>query len=186
MTDRPEGEVLVQLPAAAFTAMHEVLRRERGGVESAQLLREIGLESGESMYGLLQGWLAASSGTETQPDELAPDEFWSRLSEFFTHLGWGNLRAEQLGAGVLSLVVGDWFELRGVNGTRRACHFTAGLVADLLRRVAGQDLAVLEVDSGADGTDQSRLLIGSPDTLEAVYLRMRDGAAYTEAVAQLG
>jgi predicted hydrocarbon binding protein len=185
MSDRADGGDLVRLPAATFAAIHAVLRRERGGVESAQLLREIGMESGESVYELLRAWLSHVRDGNAAPEELDPEEFWTRLSDFFTHLGWGNLRQEQLSDGVVSLEVRDWFELRGLNGSRRACHFTAGLVADLLRRVAGQDLAVLEVDDPAGG-DQCRLLIGSPETMDAVYQRMRAGAPLMDAVALQG
>ncbi len=176
MKDRPNDSELIRIPAATLSALHAVLLRERGALEAAHLLRDVGLASGEGFYALLSASLAGPDEA-ADPAALDPTGFWARLSKMFEDLGWGRLHHEQIGEGVFSLFATDWIEARGGAG---GCHLTAGLLADLLHRVAGFDLAVLEVDDGR--VDGCRFVVGSPQTLGAIFDRIQEGAHYREAV----
>ncbi len=57
--------------------------------------------------------------------------------------------------------------------------------ADLLTRVAGRDLAVMEVECRSRRDGQCRFLLGSPDTLGAVYEGLREGRSYLEVLDRL-
>ncbi len=174
MNDRPSGSEVIRLPAATLAALHGVLLRERGALEAAHLLRDVGLASGEAFFELLR-----ESLPEDVDDLAVMDSsgFWSRLGDLFADLGWGRLHHEQVGEGVFSLYATEWAEAAAGNG----CHLTAGLLADVLHRIAGFDLAVLEVESDTE-PGGCRFIIGSPETLEAVFDQIQGGAGYQEAV----
>jgi hypothetical protein len=145
----------------------------------------MGLASGEAFYELFRE-SRADYGGGSDPSEMESDTFWGQLSRFFEGLGWGRLEHEQLSEGVFAITASDWAEARGgPSNAETRCHFTAGLLADLLHRVSGLDLAVLEVESEAASAGSCTLIVGSPETLEAVFSRMRGGAPYLEAVAAL-
>jgi predicted hydrocarbon binding protein len=182
MSDRPRDTDLVRMPAITLRAMRDVLRRQKGAMEGAQLLRDIGLASGEAFYTLLRESLASDDGTPRDPESFMPVEFWSRLSGLFSDLGWGRLEHEQLAEGVFALTALDWVEADDAANGGASCHFTAGLLADILHRLAGEDLAVLEVEHAAVGNGACRFIVGSPETLEAVFLHIREGTGYAEAI----
>jgi predicted hydrocarbon binding protein len=185
MNDQEQGIELVRLPAAAIGAIRSALIAERGAREAAVLLRRMGLESGPAFYELFRDWLASAQDVAVEPEELGADEFWDRLSDFFEHLGWGAIRFEQLHDAVISLSMSNWAELRG-DGSSPGAHFTAGLLAELLRRVAEGDIAALEVEADDDQPGSCRLLFGAPDAVESVFLRIREGAGVADAVGRLG
>lgn len=178
MSDRPNDSDLIRVPAATLTALHGVLLRERGALEAAHLLRDVGLASGEAFFTLFRDSLASAADSH-DPADLDSASFWSRLGDLFADLGWGQLHHEEIGQGVFSLYATDWAE-GGASGG--GCHLTAGLLADVLHRIAGFDLAVLEVDSDPETPAGCRFIIGSPQTLEAVFSRIQDGAPYQQAV----
>jgi hypothetical protein len=109
------------------------------------------------------------------------DEFWSRLSGLFSDLGWGRLEHSQIAGGVFSLTAYDWAERSSESAA--TSFFTAGVLAAILHRVAGESLAVLEVGQVEDSDGASRFILGSPETLQAVFLHMQDGSGYEHAVA---
>lgn len=177
---------LLRLPAGALLAIHRVLSRDRSPRESAELVRELGFESGEAFHRAFAEWLA-DRGEGDDPAALPADRFWPALGEFFSALGWGRLELDRPHAGVVSLSSPAWAEADAGGGARQpTCHLTTGLLADLLARVAGTDLAVMEAECRSRGDRECRFLLGSPEALDLVHGRLRDGASYPEAVAALG
>ena len=65
------------------------------------------------------------------------------------------------------------------------CHYTAGLFADFLGRVANSPLAVLEVECRSCGASRCRFVAGSAPVLQHVYERMASGADYQSALDEL-
>lgn len=175
MNDRPSDSELIKLPAATLAALHGVLLRERGALEAAHLLRDVGLASGEAFFSLLRETLAEQSD---DPATVDSSGFWEKLGDLFAELGWGRLQHEQVGEGVFSLYATEWAEATAGRG----CHLTAGLLADVLHRISGVDLAVLEAESETEPPGGCRFIIGSPRTLEAVFDQIQGGAPYEEAV----
>jgi predicted hydrocarbon binding protein len=179
---------MVQLPAAALTAFHRALSQDRSPAEAAALTRQMGFESGEGFYDALRDWLARR-GTMlgvTEPAGLPADEFWSALAEFFQFLGWGRLEFARLHPGIAALSSTSWAEAEPGSAARQpTCHFSTGVLADILGRVSGDNLAVLEVECRSGGDDCCRFLIGGPEALRGVYERIREGAAFPQAVESL-
>lgn len=174
---------MVGLPAAALPDLHRALASGRSAEEAAAVARQIGFATGPAVHRAL-GERLSFAGTRSV-DALAADEFWTRLSEFFSSGGWGRLAFERLHTGVGALLGEDWIEAEGRSEGQPACHITTGLLADLLSRVAGSDLAVMEVECRATGDGTCRFLVGSPEALSEVYARIRAGSDYTEALADL-
>jgi hypothetical protein len=140
----------------------------------------MGFETGESFYAAFRDWLGS------EPSELEVDEFWNRFAAFFAGLGWGRLHFERSHGGVAELSSEEWAEAEPAGGALQpTCHFTTGLLADLLGRVSGDGLAVLEVECRSRGDDRCRFALGGSDALRRVYERMREGASFQDAVEGL-
>ncbi len=184
MSERGQALNLVHLPAASLGALLRVLREELGEENGARVVRQIGLDSGEAFYELFRDWLAKAGVGSAEPEEMESERFWHSLSDFFTQLGWGRFESLSTYPGVVSLQFLDWVEARH-DTAGSGCHFTAGLLAEILRKVAGGELAALELGSGSPGDGGARILIGSPDTLDALFVSMRDGAGFEEAINAL-
>ena len=178
---------MVTLPAGTLTAFHRALSQDRTPAEAAALTRQMGFEAGEGFYNAFREWLGAEGGSDaSNPATLAPDEFWGKLSDFFGSLGWGRLGFEQLHSGIAALTSDEWAEAEPGEAARQpTCHFSTGVLADLLGRISGDNLAVLEVECRSRGDDRCRFLIGGPEALRGVYERIRNGATFPEAVEAL-
>jgi predicted hydrocarbon binding protein len=185
MTEETKGLDLIRLPAAALSALHRALHDQVGAEGAARALRAIGLETGEAFYERFRLWLSEAGAGSVDPETLSADEFWSRLSAFFGYLGWGSLRSETLHPGLISLTLSPWVEARHAAGPVEGCHFTTGLIAEVLRQVAGGDLAALEVECSPSDGGHSRIIIGNADAMDSLFASMREGVGYREALAAL-
>src|SRR5690606_24001752 len=113
--------------------------------------------------------------------------FWRRFSELFANRGWGHLGMVPVHPGVGALDSTDWVEVDS-DGTaaRPTCFFTTGLLANLLGRVAGEDVAVLEVECRSRGDARCRFLFGGPASLDAVFEGVCAGEPVADTLARLG
>ena len=174
MSDPNVRAPLVSLPTATLAALHEVLEPD--------LAREVGFQSGEGFLAALEARLGHAAG---ETGGVAAEEFWERLSDFFVGAGWGALESERLHPAILSLSSASWAEAEGRASGHPACHLTTGILADVLSRVAGSDLAVMEVECRASGASVCRFLIGNVEALDRVYRALQTGQPFREAVAAL-
>lgn len=164
---------MVTLPAATLGALHEVLEPD--------LAREVGFQSGAAFLAALDDQVGGG-GAAT----LDAEDFWARLRDFFAAGGWGVLESERLHPAILSLSSERWAEADGRSSGHPACHLTTGVLADLLSRIAGAELAVMEVECRASGEERCRFLIGNVDALDQVYRSLREGDDFRQAVERLG
>jgi predicted hydrocarbon binding protein len=175
---------LLRISAAVLPALHRAIAEGRDAGEAARLARQFGFESGSAFYEALAQWSADEAGAAL--DELAPERFWEMVATFFSTLGWGEMSFERLHPGLAVLQSHDWAESQPESGARHpSCHITTGILAELLRRVAGTDLAVLEVSCRSRGDELCRFLIGGAETLEEVYQKIRAGTSLENAIEQL-
>jgi bacteriochlorophyll 4-vinyl reductase len=172
---------LAAFPRGSLTALRRALIRDHGP-EAAGALQEAGYAGGETVYTALTNWLAER--TDIGAAQLDVDAFQHRASEFFSEFGWGTLSVGAIHDAAATLDASDWWEADGEsNLDAPGCHLTTGLFADLFGRLAGTQVAVLEVECRAMGHEHCRFLVGSPEVLEYVYEEMADGASYQDAVA---
>jgi predicted hydrocarbon binding protein len=183
MAETETRATMLGFPVDTLRILRRVLEEDGSPAEAAGRLRRLGYESGEAFHDALRGRVDA----ESRPlAELGLEEFWRRLADFFGELGWGRLEFQQLHAGVAALESRDWAEAEGRHSAAPSCHYTTGVLADVLGRVAGDVLAVLEVECRAAGADRCRFLLGGREALERVYESVRGGAADVEALHRLG
>jgi bacteriochlorophyll 4-vinyl reductase len=169
------------LPVASLAALRDSLVSSVGPEAAALALRQAGHAAGDALHRIL------SSGDGQTLESLPADRFWSQLTRLFSSRGWGQLTYTQVHAGVGSLESADWAEVRG-DGTagQPSCHFTTGVLANLLGQIADAEVAVLEAECRSRGDQRCRFLFGGADAVYAVYERIAAGDAADAALARLG
>lgn len=145
------------------------------------VLQESGYAAGEGVYTALCTWLGTHAGTE-RPEELDATLFAGALSDFFQASGWGRLTIAPVGGAALALDSPDWIEAEPDSAQIPMCFFSAGMLADLMGRVSGGQVAVMEVECRSKGDSICRFLSASPETLQEVYEKMSAGMSYVEAL----
>ncbi|MGQ0639943.1 MAG: V4R domain-containing protein [Gemmatimonadaceae bacterium] len=172
---------LAAFPRSSLSALRNALLRDHGP-EAASALQEAGYAGGDTVYAAFTAWL--SERTDLDVSQLDVDAFQHRASEFFSEFGWGTLSVGAIDDAVATLDASDWWEADGdASLDAPGCHLTTGLFADLFGRLAGTQVAVLEVECRSMGRATCRFLVGSPEVLEYVYEEMSDGAGYRDAVS---
>ena len=167
----------VQVPAGLISSLRRALANDRQPLEAVNLLRQVGYEVGEAV----SQNLAEHLGDGASAGEVDADRFWSGVSEYFEGLGWGRVEHRRLHPGVGALDLVDWIEA-GSDGGPAGCHVSTGFFTDLLGRVAGAGVVVMEVPAEAG---RSRLLFGSGETLGDLYQHLAAGASLDEALGRL-
>lgn len=169
------------LPVAALAGLLDALNAQVGHEAAADALRTAGSAAGDAFFRILAG-----------PDvdelrSLSAHRFWNRLATLFANRGWGHLRYAEAHPGVGSLEASDWVESRSEPEAEvPSCHFTTGLLANLLGHAAGTDIGVIEVECRSRGDRRCRFLFGGTDAVFAVYHRMAEGDAADTALTRIG
>ena len=152
--------------------------------DPATFLQETGYNAGEEFYQHFTRWLPSFAGVH-DPSELDASKLGDVLSEFFQSLGWGALAMESLGAAGFTVDSLDWAEAEpGSNAPAPGCYYTSGLLSSLLSRLAGGEVAVMEVECRSCNDARCRFLAGSPETLQAVFEAMSAGKDYRQAMLE--
>ncbi len=168
---------LIRIGQTALHRWREALER-RVGANAATCLQEVGAASGADIYEAFQRWFPMHTGLD-DPGELRADRFGEVLSAFFSELGWGGLQVARLGTGGLELTSTDWAEAAPTaNAAYPTCYLSAGMLADLLSRMADAPIAIMEVECRSRRDPQCRFLAGAPETLEAAYDAMNASRDY--------
>lgn len=166
------------LVALSPRALHSL--RDRAG---AQALQEAGYAAGEATYAAFTKWLPSVASVD-DPRDLAAPRMAEVLSQFFSSLGWGTVDAQPLAEAAFAVDSSDWAEAQpDAQLQYPGCYFTSGLLADFVSRIADSPLAVMEVECRSRGDARCRWLVGSPDTLTALYQHMAQGADYQQVLA---
>ncbi len=168
----------ITLPVASLRAMRRALEAELGADAAARALQHAGHAAGDAFHALLSD--------DGDPSRLGESEFWRRLNDIFAERGWGRLHFEPEHPGIGSLESADWSEADpGAGALRPSCHFTAGLLANVLGRTAGQDVGVFEVECRSRGDLRCHFYFGGAEALQRVYTALRDGRDVEAALAEL-
>lgn len=177
-----ENATLVCLGSASLRSLRESLERALGD-QAAPLLQEVGYASGPEIYQSFKSWLHTRADV-ADPSELDASFLGSMVSEFFQEKGWGTVTIEQLGDAVLAIDTADWAEAgTDTSATTPSCHLTTGLFAAFMTELAGEVMAVMQVECLTCGDNRCRFLAGSPTALDRVFEAMMEGRPYTEPLA---
>lgn len=175
---------MMGIPAVAMPAVHAELARGRSAAEAADLARRVGYAMGPSFVADFEAQLASSGGPAAA--DLAPEIFWSRLAEYLSAAGWGELEVEETHPGVVTISAAAWSESTGRRTSHPSCHLSTGALASIVSGIAGTELAVLESGCRASGAERCTFLVGGQAALSEVYSRIREGMQPARAVAELG
>lgn len=171
----------LQVPASLLASVRTAVVGDRQPMEAVTVLRQLGYELGEEVYGALQDRIGRDfAGTDW--GTLDPQEFWRAAGGFFADRGWGRLEFHDLHPAVGAIDLTGWVEAESGGGPR-GCHLTTGLFSALLERLAGDGVGVMEVPSGTP--DRTRLLFARGDVLGQVYEGIRTGAPVEQVLAGL-
>ncbi len=171
----------IRLPVASLGALRRALADAVGADAAAAALQKAGYAAGDAVFEHLAGLTG-----DANVADLPLTEYFRQLGHIFHQLGWGELRHEPVHAGVGALDTTDWFESHTVSAAKRpSCFFTTGLLANLLGRTAGADVAVLQTECKSKGDDRCRFLFGSREALSAVYAHLVDGESVDASLAAL-
>jgi hypothetical protein len=196
-TSRPAE---LAMPIASLAALRRALAAEVGPDAAARALLLAGHAAGDALYAALASRAAQGESADLSPADAgtdAPDPgaslaqvpqsvFWHHFADLFATRGWGRIAHEAVHGGVGSLESPDWAEADPTTGELRpSCFFTTGLLANLLGRVAGQEVAVLEVECRSRGDLRCRFLFGGAAALDSVYAALSEGRTVEEALAAL-
>ncbi len=170
------------LPVGSLSALRNALEANLGGDAAAQALRQAGYAAGDALFPLLASSPDDAAGASELPEQL----FWRRVSDLFVARGWGKLEFAAVHPGLGALETADWVEADASDGALRpSCHFTTGLLANLLGRAAGEEVGVLEVECRSRGDLACRFLFGGHDALGLVYEALAQGQELDQVLAQL-
>ena len=168
----PDGAVALPPPALHALRMAALL-----GADGATRVRDAGYDAGRALYDEFTSWCAAGAGSGiADPAGASLEAFGSALGAWAGAHGWGALAFEgqdDIDTGGLPVFrATGWFEVEPP-GTPQApypsCHFTTGLLAGFLGRLAGHPLAVLEVACCSSGDAACRFVVGGPPALARLY-----------------
>jgi predicted hydrocarbon binding protein len=169
----------IRIPADSMHALRRSLTSELGGEAAGRALQGAGYAAGDALSDRLTRTLG-----EDGMEATSSTAFWDRLASLFRELGWGMVRHEEVHPGVGALVATDWFEVSDGPGGAR-CPFTTGVLANLLGRVAGGDVAVLQIRCDDGAPDCVRFLFGSATALDGLYAGLREGHDLETALGAL-
>jgi predicted hydrocarbon binding protein len=174
------GNALVAMTRDSLSALRAAMFRDMGP-NAAAMLQEAGYAGGQAMFDAFSSWLAGRG--LPAPESLAADHFAARATEFFRDAGWGSIELGSLDS-VATVDSRDWAEGNPSFPLEfPGCYYTSGVMADFFGRLAGEPVAVMEVECRSMGGERCRFLIGSGDTLQRVYDEMAQGIGYEQAVA---
>ena len=173
------------LPGDFLSAVRQGLAASRSPAEAAIVLREAGYASGSALYAAFERGLAEQNRGPVEL--LSTSDFWEALSAFFEESGWGSLQYTRIHSGVAALDSPDWIEADPNAGTSYpTCHLSVGILADLLGRLPGGQVAVLEAECRSQGDPRCRFLFGAESTLNAVFQEIQAGESYDVGIDRLG
>lgn len=169
---RPSPTAVALPPAVVHALRAAVLGADDGDAR----LRDAGFDAGRALYDDFAAWMAARAGV-ADPAIASLGAFGEALGAYAAAHGWGTLALESGdGAGtdgLPTLRADGWFEVEPATDTARApypsCLFTTGLLAGFLSRLAGQPLAVLEVECASTGAAACRFVVGSEAALGKLF-----------------
>ena len=174
---------LVALTRTTLATLRAALLRDAGPA-AASYLQEAGYAGGEALFASFRRWLGEQG--HDAPEALDLETFERRATEYFRDTGWGALRISAVGEAIAALDSTDWAEADPDSGLDHpGCHLTTGIFADFFGRVAGDPLAVLEVECRSMGHDRCRFLVGSAEVMQYLYDEMTRGVDYESAATAI-
>ncbi len=178
------------MPAAGITIAAESLLNLANtlvtalGEEGAAHVRDAGFATGQVLAAQLRASQAERGAPP--PEALTLPAFNAATSTLLQHTGWGALSIDSSRPAVTVLEASGWSETAAKAGSTLlapGAHFTTGLLAGFFGSLAGEPLAVLEVEPAEPVTDRARFLMGSVETVDQLFAQLERGTPLSAVLA---
>lgn len=173
---------VIRLPASVLAELGRSLDSEVGEGVAVRALQRAGFVAGEAF---IEEFANAS---DAPLGESSMERFWGRMSAFFEEHGFGTLEFDASHEGVGLVHAAASVESLGriaVDGAPPGCAFTTGLLSQMLTRVSGAPVAVLEIACRGAGDGRCSFAFGSEETIGTLHERLRAGQSGSEALSSL-
>ncbi|MHB1225089.1 MAG: hypothetical protein ACYC2G_13765 [Gemmatimonadaceae bacterium] len=155
------------------------------GDDGAAHLRDAGFTTGEALAGQLRARQAERGAPP--PEELTLPAFNAATAALLQSTGWGELTVDASRPAVTVLDANGWCESGAASAAPAVAapgaHFTTGLLAGFFGTLAGEPLAVLEVEPDEPAPDRARFLMGSVETVNRLFGRLESGTPLSTVLA---
>ena len=179
----PDPLALTSVPHTSLRALRSALVRDLGD-GFATVLQEAGFAGGASVLDAFAAWCGRHG--LAAPVALPIETFHAALTRFLSEAGWGRITVTALSDAVLAIDSADWAEADPeAPMPYPSCYYTAGMLADLLGRVADAPVGCMEVTCRSSGASGCRFLVGNPEVMAHVYQRITEGVGYQDALDEL-
>lgn len=156
------------------------------GEDGAAHLRDAGFATGEALAAQLRA-LQAQRGAPP-PEALTLPAFNAATAALLNSTGWGALTVDASRPTVTVLDASEWSEPGAASGGASArapgAHFTTGLLAGFFGALAGEPLAVLEVEPAEPAADRARFLMGSVEVVDQLFARLESGTPLSAVLGE--
>jgi len=174
---------MVGLTRDGLTALRGALWRDAAGNAPA-ILQEAGYASGPALYEAFVNWCAQHG--YGVPENVAATNFQQLAAAYFSELGWGTVSVSTISDSAFTVDSADWAEADPASAMQfPGCYLSCGMLADFFGRLAGAQLASMEVECRSMGHAHCRFLLGSAETIQHVYDSISQGVSYEDALAQM-
>lgn len=170
----------VAVPVSVFAILRKELASEAGILPTIHAFHAAGYQAGTVAADTFR------NGPDEDVSSLTEDEFWTRLTSFFSRRGWGSLTRTTSNPAVGLLVSQDWVESTDIEVSDDAtCSFSTGFLSGFLTVLAGGPVAVLEVECRGRGGGSCSFAFGSEAAVHELYGQLLDGRDLQGALAEL-
>lgn len=177
-TTAPATSPLTLVSAQSLNALVDAFTSVLGD-EGATLLRDAGFTTGVALAAQLRERQATREAP--RPEELPRSIFIAAATDIFREAGWGEMEVDPSRSDLTVLDVREWTE-RSASGA----HFTTGMLAGFFGAIAGEELAVLEVDPPDQAPGRTRFLMGSVSTVNDLFTRLDSGESVDALLGSAG
>lgn len=174
---------MVGLTRDGVGALRAALWRDVAGNAPA-ILQEAGYASGPALYQAFVNWCGKHG--YGVPEEVAAANFTQLATLYFNELGWGAVTVSTISDSAFTVDCAEWAESDPASGMQfPGCYLSSGMLADFFGRIAGAQLASMEVECRSMGHAHCRFILGSAETIQHMYDAMTQGIGYEDALAQM-
>ena len=174
---------MVGLTREGLTALRAALWRDAAGNAPA-ILQEAGYAGGPALHQAFVDWCAQHGYGAAEG--VAASNFQQLAASYFMELGWGSVSVSTLSDAAMTVDSPDWAEADPASAMQfPGCYMSAGMLADFFGRLAGAQLASMEVECRSMGHAHCRFLLASTETIQHVYDSMTQGIGYEDALSQM-
>ena len=170
----------IAVPISIFASLRRELEAEAGTLPTVRALHSAGYHAGLAAAETVHGSAGGEAFETTQGD------FFARLQDYFAKRGWGTLTHRDVHDAVGVLSSADWAEVvEGEIDPDASCCVSTGFLSGLFSQLAGDPVAVLEIECRTRGGATCEFAFGSEGAIHELYGQLLAGVDLDGALSAL-